>query len=124
MKKAVKKPLTNKAGDVRGLSAAEIKKMRPAKEVLPELVSGMAELKAAKKRGDLVSEKLADGDVRIRGRGRPKVAAPRELLTIRVDADLAAMIKKIGKGYSSRVEAVLAKAALDGAFGRSGGARK
>lgn len=122
--KKPRKPLTNKAGAVREITMSDLKRARPAKEVLPELVKGMAELKAAKKRGDLVTEKLANGDVRIRGRGRPKLAAPRELLTVRVDADLATLIKKVGKGYSAKVEAALWKAAQEGAFGRSGGARK
>lgn len=118
------KPLTNKAGRVREITKADLKRARPIKEVMPDLVKGMAALKAAKSRGDTVQEKQANGDVRLRVRGRPKVAAPRELLTIRVDADLKKLITNVGKGYSSKVEAALWKAAHEGAFGRGGGARK
>lgn len=118
------KPITTKAGEVRGLTKAEVKKMRPAKEVFPDLVKGMAELKAASKRGDLIEEKLPNGDVQLRVRGRPRSAAPRGILSVRIDPKLEAIIKAAGKGYSAKVEAALWKAAHDGAFGRSGGSRK
>lgn len=118
------KPLTNKAGKVREITMADLKRARPIKEVLPDVVKGMAQLQAAKKRGDLVKEKLPNGDIRLSVRGRPKSAAPRGMLSVRIDPKLEAIIKSVGKGYSAKVEAALWKAALEGAFGRSGGARK
>ncbi len=100
------KPMTTKSGESREWKAADFKRAKPIREVAPEVLALMQREKAK------------------RLRGRPKAAAPREMLSVRVDAELAALIKKGGQGYSSKVEAALWKAAHEGAFGKSGGARK
>lgn len=100
------KQLTSKAGAVREVTTADMKKMQPIKKAAPDVLALMQKEKSK------------------RQRGRPKAATTRELLTVRVDPQLSAMIKAYGSGYGAKVEAVLLQAALNGAFGRSGGARK
>jgi uncharacterized protein (DUF4415 family) len=86
------RPLTNEDGEVRELSLAEVEAMRPASAVHPELVASMSAL-------------------RNRG-GRPRSAAPKTLISFRIDAELIARIKATGRGYNARVEKAL-KAAFD-----------
>jgi len=45
-----------------------------------------------------------------RGRGRPKLAHPKERVSLRLDARIIAAYKATGAGWQSRINAVLARA--------------
>lgn len=45
-----------------------------------------------------------------RGRGRPPVETPREKVTLRLEADVIAKFRATGKGWQTRVNAILKKA--------------
>jgi uncharacterized protein (DUF4415 family) len=47
----------------------------------------------------------------IRRGGRPKKAAPKEAVSIRLDADVVAHFREEGPGWQSRINAALRKAA-------------
>lgn len=47
-------------------------------------------------------------------RGRPPVAVPRPTLTMRVDADLLATFKATGRGWQTRINALLREAEAQG----------
>ena len=66
------KPLTDKVGEVRELSAADLKRMRPAREVVPEIVAAYR-----------------------RGRGRP-AGQTKTQVTLRLDKELIAVLRKGG----------------------------
>jgi uncharacterized protein (DUF4415 family) len=80
-------PLTNKKGTVRTLGKADMKNMRAARLVVPDIV-----MAAKKQRG--------------RPAGQTKTPA-----TIRFDHDVLAMLKASGDGWQTRVNTLL-KAAL------------
>jgi uncharacterized protein (DUF4415 family) len=61
----MKKPLTDKHGEVRELTAEDFQDMRPFKEEFPKLHESWK-----------------------RGRGRPKLPNPKQSITLRVDADI------------------------------------
>jgi uncharacterized protein (DUF4415 family) len=48
--------------------------------------------------------------------GRPRSANPKRTMTIRIAPDLVAAIKASGRGYNTRVEALLREAVDDGRF--------
>jgi len=74
------------------LTEEEISRMRPAREVMPEaFFEAMRELK--------------------RTRGRPKVAAPKQAVTLRLDPDVIQSYKNRGKGWRSIMTEDLRKAA-------------
>lgn len=57
---------------------------------------------------------ILDGDRLIRAAralGRPKKAAPKTAINIRLDPDVLAYFRAIGPGWQSRINAVLRKAA-------------
>lgn len=56
------------------------------------------------------SADLYDGDRLIR-RGRPKAAAPKRAINIRLDPDVLAHFRATGRGWQSRINAALRKAA-------------
>jgi uncharacterized protein (DUF4415 family) len=89
-------PLTDKNGEVRELTAADMKAMRPIQEAAPEVLKLMQREKAK------------------RQRGRPKVTAPRVLMALRLEPKLARDLKGLGKGYTTRIERVLSEALKDG----------
>jgi uncharacterized protein (DUF4415 family)/uncharacterized DUF497 family protein len=68
------------------LTAAQLRRLRPASEVLPGLVESYR-----------------------RSRGRPKLAHPKDLVSLRIDADVIAAFKSDGPGWQTRMNAVLAK---------------
>lgn len=75
------------------LTDEELARMRPAREVLPpEFFEGIEEAR--------------------RARGRPSVAAPKQVVSIRLDPDVIAKFKATGKGWQSRINEVLRKAKL------------
>ena len=100
-----RKPLTDKDGEVRELTRADFKEMRPLKEAMPKLYRDLIKFQKAAKRGDVIKE-LKDGVVTMRIRGRPRVAKPRVNKTLRLSADLVAAMEASGK-YSARAEAAL-----------------
>lgn len=67
------------------LTERQLTKMRPAREVVPEVV------KAA--------------------RGRPRLVAPKQLVSLRLDADVLAHFRMKGEGWQSRINDTLRKAA-------------
>ena len=88
-----RKSLTNDEGEVRPLTAADFRRMRPAREVLPRLV------------GAKVAAEL------LRPRGRPPKENPKEQVTLRLDADVVDHFKSSGPGWQTRINAVLKRAA-------------
>jgi uncharacterized protein (DUF4415 family) len=89
-----KRPLTNKDGEVRPLTAEDFKHFRPIGEVDP----GMIE--AAEK---------------FRGRGRPVIGdVPKLHIGFRLAADVVNGIRATGRGYNARVEKVLREALAKG----------
>jgi uncharacterized protein (DUF4415 family) len=81
-----RRPLVDDDGEVRTLSAGDMRLFRPASEVLPaDLHAGLVALK--KQRGE---------------RG-PQKAPTKVPTTIRFDADVLAALKASGKGWQTRV---------------------
>jgi len=78
--------LTDKSGEVRDLTSADMKRMRPASEVVP----GVVELWK-------------------RSRGRPKATATKTATSIRLDPDVLAHFKATGPGWQTRIDKALKK---------------
>ena len=78
-----RKPLINKDGGMRELSTADIKRMRPAREVLP------ASLRA----------KLG-----VRG---PQRAPTKQRITIRLSSEVVEQFRATGDGWQTRVDSAL-----------------
>lgn len=51
---------------------------------------------------------------RLRKAGRPRLDAPKEMMTMRVDADVLKSIKASGEGWQTRVNALLRDAVKNG----------
>jgi len=68
------------------LSVAQLRKMRPLKEAMPDLVQAVRN-----------------------SRGRPKLDHPKLLVSLRLDAEVVAAFKESGPGWQTRVNDVLAK---------------
>jgi uncharacterized protein (DUF4415 family) len=79
-----KKHLTDRDGEVRELTRADIAEMKPFPEAFPALHESWK-----------------------RGKGRPRKDHPKERLTMRLDADIVAWVKQKGKGYQTRINAIL-----------------
>ena len=78
-------PLTDKDGEVRELTAADLRRFKPAAEVLPaELLKVMG----------------------IRPRG-PQKAPTKQATTIRLSPDVMAAFKATGTGWQTRIDAAL-----------------
>jgi uncharacterized protein (DUF4415 family) len=77
------KPLIDARGEVRELSAADIKRLRPAREVLP------ASLRAK---------------LKVRG---PQKEPTKERITIRLSPEVVARFRATGDGWQTRVDAAL-----------------
>lgn len=88
-----RKPLTNDEGEVRPLTAADFRRMRPARDVLPRLV------------GAKVAAEL------LRPRGRPPKEKPKAQVTLRLDAEVLEYFKAGGPGWQTRINAALKRAA-------------
>jgi uncharacterized protein (DUF4415 family) len=88
-----RKPLTNEAGEVRELTAADFRRMRPAREVLPKLVGARAAAEL------------------LRPRGRPPKENPKAQVTLRLDAHVLNHFKAAGPGWQTRINAALKRAA-------------
>jgi uncharacterized protein (DUF4415 family) len=83
-----RKPLTDEQGEVRELTAADFRRMRPLAEVVPEL----AEI------------------VRNRGERGPQKAPTKKQVTLRLDRDVVDRFRATGRGWQSRINEVLKKA--------------
>lgn len=83
-----RKPLTDKEGEVRELTAEDFAAMRPTAEVLPELVEAW----------------------RKRGQRGPQKAPTKEQVTLRLDRDVLERFRATGEGWQSRINAALRKA--------------
>ena len=86
-----RKPLTNKEGEVRELTAADFRAMRPMAEVLPP---------------DLVKIILN----RKRGERGPQKAPTKQQVTLRLDRDVVERFRATGDGGQSRINEALRKA--------------
>ncbi|MBB4238537.1 BrnA antitoxin family protein [Rhizobium esperanzae] len=73
------------------LSKEEIARAKPFREAFPDIAEKMAKTIAA--------------------RGRPKLDNPKQPLNIRLDADIIQFYKATGKGWQSRMNDALRKAA-------------
>jgi uncharacterized protein (DUF4415 family) len=83
-----KKPLTDKDGEVRELTAEDMKLFRPAAEVLPP-------------------ELLAVLPKRKPGQRGPQRTPTKEQITLRLDRDVVEHFKAGGRGWQSRINAAL-----------------
>jgi uncharacterized protein (DUF4415 family) len=82
-----KKPLIDKNGDVRELTAADMKKFKPLKDVDPDLYAMLA-----------------------KRRGRPSVKFPKRQITMRLSSKVVDGLKASGPGYNERVDRILQEA--------------
>jgi len=84
-------PLIDDDGEVRELTAEDLRRFRPAAEVLPPgLYAGLLGMNR--------QAKLP---------GRPRKDAPKVFTGIRLDADVLAAFKAGGKGWQTRLNAAL-----------------
>ena len=83
-----RKPLTDKDGEVRELTAADFRAMRPLAEVVPEL----AELE------------------RKRGERGPQKSPTKQQVTLRLDRDVVDRFRAAGPGWQRRINEALRKA--------------
>ena len=86
--------------DDREWNEEDFAKAKPFVEAHPELAAS------------ILSERpdLAEAMERTRARGRPRLARPRQQVSIRLDADLLAKLKASGPGWQTRVNEILRKA--------------
>lgn len=84
---AKQKPLIDADGEVRELKAADFKRMKPF-SALPKAEQAM-----------------------LRKIGRPKSEKPKELVSVRLDADVLEFLRSGGAGWQTRMNALLADAA-------------
>lgn len=84
--KKQRKPLIGADGEVRELTKADIARMRPATEVVPEIVEAWR-----------------------RSRGRPRKAATKQQITLRLSPEVLAFFRKQGRGWQTRVDEVLSR---------------
>ena len=85
------KPIINEDGEIRELTAADMRKFRPASEVLsPELYDILT------KRGT--------------GQRGPQLAPVKQQVTLRLDRDVLETFRATGAGWQGRINAALRKA--------------
>ena len=77
------KPLTDAKGNVRELSVADLKGMRPAREALPESLRATLGLRG------------------------PQKSPVKERITIRLSPDVVKRFRATGQGWQTRVDAAL-----------------
>ena len=87
------KNLTDKEGEVRELTAEDLKHFRPIQETDPGMLEAVANY---------------------RKRGRPPVETPKERMGFRFAAEVAEGIRATGRGYNARVEKLLRDALARG----------
>jgi uncharacterized protein (DUF4415 family) len=101
-----RRPLTDKDGEVRELTAEDFKGMRPLREVHPELIEAMQAMR------DRVSKDRRPSEHP--GSGRSKAEQPKVRIGFRLAADVVKGVKATGKGYNARVEMILRDALAKG----------
>ena len=79
------KPLTNEEGEVRELSAADLKRFKPAHEVLP---ASLQKTLGMKQRG-------------------PQKSPTKQMTTIRLSPDVLQTFRSSGTGWQTRIDAAL-----------------
>ncbi len=87
------KPLTNKAGDVRELRAADLRDMRPAADVLPPDLAAMLPKRRPGQRG-------------------PQKTPTKQQVTLRLDRDVIQRFRSTGVGWQRRINDALRKARI------------
>lgn len=92
----MQKPLTDEDGEVRELTAEDMKLFRPIQEVDPGMLEAVENWR------------------RERQRGRPPVESPKVRIGLRLAADVVQGIRASGRGYNARVEKVLREALAKG----------
>jgi len=99
--------------DARELDDAWFASARPAKEVLPPALYA----RLTDKSKPAVFHHVTDAehaahmaDIRKRGRGRPPLESPKQCIAIRLDKDLLAGLRATGRGWQTRINAVLREA--------------
>lgn len=84
-------PLTDAAGEVRELTEQDMRRFRPASEVLPaDLYVGL-----------LAMNRQA------RARGRPKAEVTKERITIRLSPEVVQTFRATGEGWQTRIDTAL-----------------
>jgi uncharacterized protein (DUF4415 family) len=86
----MRRPLADKDGEVRELTAEDMRLFKPIAEVDPGMVEAMKEFR--------------------RKVGRPKAQSPKIHIGFRLASDIVASIKASGRGYNARVEQALREA--------------
>jgi uncharacterized protein (DUF4415 family) len=100
----MRRPLTDKQGEVRELTADDMRLFEPIAQVDPGMVEAMTEFR--------------------RKAGRPKAVAPKVHVGFRLAADIVASIKATGPGYNARVEQALRGAGFGGEDKREASLKK
>ena len=77
------KPLIDSKGEVRALTAADMKRFRPVREVLPDTLLAKLKVRA------------------------PQKAPVKERITIRLSPEVVQQFRKTGDGWQARVDAAL-----------------
>jgi uncharacterized protein (DUF4415 family) len=90
----MRRPLTDRDGEIRELTAEEMRLFKPIAEVDPGMIEAMKEFR--------------------RKLGRPKADAPKVHIGFRLASDVVASIKASGRGYNARVEQALREAGFGG----------
>lgn len=72
--------------DAPGMTAADFARAKPAAQIMPEVVAAMK-----------------------RARGRPKLARPKEHVTLRLDAKVVDAFRAEGPGWQARINAALVR---------------
>ncbi|MCF8196362.1 MAG: BrnA antitoxin family protein [Polynucleobacter sp.] len=86
-------PIIKADGEIRNLSAADMKLFKPAKEVLePELYKELVAMNKA-------------------ARGRPRLEKPKQAIKLRLDVEIIEAFKSTGEGWQTRINALLKKEA-------------
>ena len=94
----MRRPLADKDGEIRELTAEDMRLFRPIAEVDVGMVEAM----------EAFRRKL----------GRPKAEAPKVHIGFRLASDVVASIKASGRGYNARVERALREAGFGEAIKR------
>jgi len=93
------------------LTDEELAGMRPAREVFsPELMARLTDKSTPPTFALVTDAEHAARLAKIRKRGRPPLASPKTSTTIRLDADVMAAFKAIGRGWQTRINAILREA--------------
>ena len=83
----MKKPLIDKNGEVRELTKEDFKRMRPASEVVPEVVKAYKE-----------------GSLKVRG---PQKAPTKVQTTLRLSHDVIEFFRAAGRGWQTKLDKAL-----------------